>query len=322
MNKIVPVIFGVGIMISGTVFAADIPVPQVYGRVHIAAGYVHDVDGSSNAKQIKSNASRFGVKGDIPISDDLKATYKLEWQVDVSDTDSSSDHIKGRDQYAGLKGRFGEVRVGRHDTSYKSATSALDYWSDSYADYANIISATHDIRADNTIIYLNKIDKLSYSLSHSIGDEEPGTVDDTENSATAIGATYTIGNLYIGGGYQDFGTNGDAFKIGATYTIDKLTFGGIIEGLDGNASVVDETNFILMVKYRITDKGTIQAMYGETGLDGAPDPTLSVLGYNHQFTKKVAVYVLGASASSEGMKDKSDLGGDAESVSVGLVINF
>ena len=87
-----------------------------YGIVHMSVGTVDTgTSGSVDNWQIRSHASRLGFKGSEDLGNGLSANFKLEYGVDPQ----ASPGLSSRNQYLGLKGGFGEVRVGRHDTPLK-----------------------------------------------------------------------------------------------------------------------------------------------------------------------------------------------------------
>jgi predicted porin len=75
------------------------------------------VDGQDNWA-LESNASRIGVKGDFPLVDDLKAVYKLEYELFTDGSNSTS--FTQRNTYAGLQGSWGTVIAGKNDTPLKA----------------------------------------------------------------------------------------------------------------------------------------------------------------------------------------------------------
>ena len=319
MNKLLPAVIGTGLLIAGAANAADFPAPTLYGRVHVSVGMIDNDDGS--ATQIKSNASRFGMKGKYDLDSDLAATYKLEFEIEA--TDSGDNIKKGRTQYAGIKGNFGEIRVGRHDTAYKSSTSKLDPWGDTYADYNNILDKSeHDAREDNSIVYVNKFDALSLGLSYSAGSDD--IAGDNDGSRASIGASYKTGGLYVAGGYEDVDGSSSAFKLGASYSFSQFKLGGVVETVDKETAGEDELNLILTGEFKITEKGSIKAVYGQTDIDDSSvqDPTMFAIGYNHKFNKKASAYILAVSSEDEGMDEAGKVDGDATAFALGLKYNF
>jgi len=105
-----------------------------YGKVNISIQASEEGDDSFN--ELKSNASRVGVKGKYKLDHGLTAIYKLEWQVNVDD--DSKDTLTARNQWIGIKGNFGEVTVGRSDTTLKVSQGKFDLFNDYEGDLKNL----------------------------------------------------------------------------------------------------------------------------------------------------------------------------------------
>lgn len=133
--------------VASTAATADV---DVYGRVSISAQHA-DEAGVSQV-ELRNNNSRFGVKGSEDLNEGLKAIYQFEWQVDVTDNgNSSDDHIKARNQFVGLQGGFGTVKVGRHDTALKQAQGDFDLFNDLEGDINRVLNGEN--RVSNFIGY-------------------------------------------------------------------------------------------------------------------------------------------------------------------------
>ena len=130
---------------------------EVYGKVNVTvesqsmnvtSGKGNDVDG----ELLRSNASRFGIKGDLSISEGFEAFYQLEWEVDPADADKgSNDNIKSRNQIVGLRGSVGTIFAGRHDTPLKVAQNKIDLFNDYIGDLKVLFNG--EIRASNLLQY-------------------------------------------------------------------------------------------------------------------------------------------------------------------------
>lgn len=104
----------------------------VFGKVNVSVENV-DENGADSKTDVLSNASRFGVKGGVALTESLNAVYNVEWEVNVSDESASGgskDNIKARNQYVGLEGNFGEMLVGRNDTILKQSQGKVDLFND------------------------------------------------------------------------------------------------------------------------------------------------------------------------------------------------
>lgn len=119
-------------------FAADKTDETVdfYGKLNISLQASEEKGESFN--ELQSNASRVGVKGKYKLDTDydLTAIYKLEWQVNVND--DSKDNLTARNQWVGLQGGFGEVTIGRSDTTLKVSQGKFDLFNDYEGDLKNL----------------------------------------------------------------------------------------------------------------------------------------------------------------------------------------
>jgi predicted porin len=133
-----------GLIASAGVASAD---PTLYGRVHLALETASDSDkagisGVSEDTDMESRKSVVGVKGTEDLGNGLKAFYKMEWDVDVAD----GGGLKGRDQFAGLKGGWGKALFGTASSNYKQMGSKIDpFWhhAGEGRNYINTMSKYH-----------------------------------------------------------------------------------------------------------------------------------------------------------------------------------
>lgn len=114
--------------------AQENEVAEFYGKVNISIQATEEGDDSFN--ELKSNASRVGVKGKYTLDSGLKAIYKLEWQVNVDD--NNKDTLTARNQWVGVEGNFGQVTVGRSDTPLKVSQGKFDLFNDYEGDLKNL----------------------------------------------------------------------------------------------------------------------------------------------------------------------------------------
>jgi predicted porin len=84
-------------------FTAAAPLPSiasdeldVYGRINVT---LQDSDEATEQQvELRSNASRIGVKGEKPLSAGLKVVYQLEWGVNI-DNEGADDNLVPRNQF-------------------------------------------------------------------------------------------------------------------------------------------------------------------------------------------------------------------------------
>ncbi|MEN8169625.1 MAG: porin [Pseudomonadota bacterium] len=330
----------------------------VYGKIHTSVAAVSqdtctpptvntNCDFSGTA--ISSHSSRVGIKAKKALENGMEISGKAEFELDavsgsyskskdydldfdgdtVTDatvTDNDKYIFKPRNIYVGLKGGFGEVRVGHHDTPHKIATGKLDPFSDTYADYNNIITVAN--RLDNVVAYLNKFGPVGVAAAYHAGDDSVEA--ENNGAATSIMINYDQGPLYVAAAVESYGdTVADdlqtATVIGAGYKIGPVDLGLVHETLayDGN-SIDDVAETYFSAKYKLNDKNTIKLAYGmrDDGESATDDEVMTAVGFDHKLDKSASVYALYAAGSDGGLAKKGKLDGDASAFALGLVYKF
>jgi predicted porin len=264
---------------AGTVVAQaadDDMMPKVYGKLHVSYGALKDESTdaagvkttNTDNIQLNSHASRLGVKGSVPISDTLKGTYQLEYEVNpdsdnaksvsfpdgaggtITLSDGGTAGLKRRNQWVGLKGGFGEVRFGRNDTPTKSYQGKFDEFNDTFGDFANIVLG--DKRLDNTITYLSP-DFTGFTFSAQIAPGEGNGCDGTEVGGCKVGGSnggdgpadiislaggYKMAGLFVSLGYDSYDSKSADYeslmRLVATYGTKMFQVGGFYEDNKGN----------------------------------------------------------------------------------------
>jgi len=149
-----------------------------YGRADLSAQ--SSDDGFGSFTEIKSNASRVGLKGGYKLNDDLEVVYKAEFQVAMDGGDDVK-MFKARNQYVGLKGGFGEVLLGRNDSILKQSQGKVDLFNDLEGDIKVLWEGEN--RLKDTVTY--KSPKFSgFQLGATYQAEE--TIDDGTGTDTDI----------------------------------------------------------------------------------------------------------------------------------------
>ena len=107
------------------------PLSDFYGHLNLSADYYFG-ESSQIKSDLKSNASRLGVRGDFRINDNITGIYQAEYQVDLEASPTT------RNTFLGFKGSFGTIKAGKHDTPLKLAQLDADLFNDTQGDIKNI----------------------------------------------------------------------------------------------------------------------------------------------------------------------------------------
>lgn len=292
---------------SGTAMAD----PEVYGKVNVTLQN-SDEAGASEV-ELKSNASRFGVKGDEDLGNGLKAIYKFEWEVDPTDeSKSSSDHIKSRNQYVGLAGSFGEIKVGRHDTALKEAQGDFDLFNDLEGDIKHTFNGEN--RESNYIGYTSPKFGEAFSIRVNLyPGEAAGTDNDGVADATSIALTYEANNLYLAVAQDSDvdGTDVDTTRFVGGYKWNDMQFNLLWQNTDVGSA--DGDGFGASFAYKFGNN-TFKLQYldadiYQTGLASLESQTS--IGLDHKFgknTKLFGFYTAGDIGGTDNSNDYFGIG--------------
>jgi predicted porin len=167
---------------------------------------------------ISSNLSFFGIRGERPINNDLKALFQFETEIAYASTPGASDQstdgtaqkfsLGSRNSYVGMQSAtYGAIKIGKSDTPYKTSTGRMDPFASTPGDYNAIIgNSGGDNRAE-----------FDARLPHSIWYESPKMngfnvgilVSPGQNRSTNSGL-YAQGEPDCTGGNSSAGLNGNA----------------------------------------------------------------------------------------------------------------
>ena len=300
----------------------------LYGRLNVSLDFVDD--GVDSSHQLASNSSRLGVRGseDLGIAG-LKGVYQMEAGFDAA---QGGGGLATRNTYLGLAGGFGELRLGRHDTPYKTATLPLNFFADTLGDKHHMASrwaavgagtdSTFYQRPDNTIVYMSPdLDGLRFMASYTT-DRSNDTPSDTANdqNSLSLAATFTQGPMFIAVAYEQqndvaYGPlfaqidpvlpaeteDAKAWKVGGTYRIHDLTLAAMYENLDTGTDLLgDRDVFHIGAKYQL-GQAYLMGSYtnaGELDVDDT-DAQMFALGAGYDFSNRTGMYAVYARTNNE-----------------------
>ena len=317
--------------------AAAMAETTVYGKLHASYGQIKD--GSAKRTGVESHASRIGIKGSHALNNGLEATYGLEYGIDLDgdngfstygdsiDSLGNTSNNKGftsRNQFVGLKGGFGEVRVGKHDTPAKLATAGQDVFADTYADLDNMIAADSH-RVNNAVAYINKVGPVGFAVAHSSGTGIIGNLrgasGDNEVDANSAMVNYGNGPWYAGLGYTQIKDTLKGGNLGLGWKSEAGHQANLIyEKVDyDDPATGDDENILVNGVAKMGAVG-LKAQYGEGKTTGAGKEKLASVGLDYSLGKKTSVYLLHS-------QDKNPIraaGGTnkVKATAVGLVTEF
>ena len=308
----------------------------LYGQMHMSVGAVDDSANLGAASvtfndnmQVRSHASRIGVKGSEDLGGGLKANFQLEWEVDpdsATGQNGSATNLGRRNQWVGLSGdSWGELRVGRHDTPLKMAQGGFDLFNDTDADISGIVGISQgEQRADNSIVYISPSFSGFSLVGAGIAGEESGVNDDDTGltDVYSLAAMYNNGPLFASLGFNDYDYDSSTASTSlstatstnrqdtlwrgvVTYKLGDFTVGGLYEAGEAGATTAtngDKDVWGLSGKFSL---GAIdlkaQYMTGETELAAGVDSEQDqwTLGADYNFSKRTTAYFMYTAAEAD-----------------------
>jgi predicted porin len=171
---------------------------------------------------LSGDISQVAISGARRMDSGMKALFKTEWRMDTPEGENK-EIFSNFEQYLGLDGPFGLIRVGVVETPYMQTGKMIDpFTSDALSArfFVDIQSALHHTngkgrgRATNTIRYDAPISSQGFGFQYFYSIDNSKDRDD----AHGIGITYTSQEMKLFAQYYNNGEAGDdeAYKFGGS----------------------------------------------------------------------------------------------------------
>lgn len=298
--------------------AADL---KVYGRAHVSLDYLDDGK-DYNEVALSSNSSQLGFKAEKKLDNGMTAFAQIEQQINFSsgsDDEEDSVHFSTRDTFVGLKGDFGQVKVGRFDSPFKAARSPANFFGDQIGDLRTITRAydhRFDERNPNTVEYKtpNFADGFTataaFSLHNGTMISDESTEDSNEKSkAYDLGLNYKANDLTLAAAYEHYEEDvsrgerdgirlaaaykiSPQFNVGALYQFTSLSDDNL-DAKKGSALLRNQDSHVYGIgaDYKVSDKNTFKAHVFHRDVDAQEaNSTLLALGLEHRLDPQFRIY--------------------------------
>jgi predicted porin len=359
-KKLIPAMVGVALAGGMTAAAADV---TVFGHLDTSLDHIDLDDGAGSSEDdvnLHCTTCSIGFKGSEDLGNGLKAIFKLDFQFNMTERNRdrqgasgsqddtahafagsdapyrevTEDAITDRDQWLGLAGNFGQVRIGTISTGYKSHGAMLDplYRTSLQGRQHFLQSEFHSGageeaqgRATNTIRYDSPSFNGFKAVAHYTIDNNK--IDDGEDdNPFGIGASYENGGILA---FADYITNdGDAtatsdtnaWKIGGKFSMNQFAVMAQYEDFEYDSGAGEEgTNWHIGGSYSMGNN-LLYAAYGQrddedNGGDTSDIDSWTIAGM-HSLSKRTKVY-LGYNTAEDDISDA-----EADQISLGMKHKF
>ncbi|MBB3143378.1 porin [Halomonas organivorans] len=219
---------------AATVYNQDGTKLDLYGNIQIAYWNLQD-ENSDSKDELGDNGSTFGFAAEHVIYDGLVGYMKLEFDDFKADEIKVAGRDAGDQAYVGLKGNFGDVRLGSYDPLIddwiQDPISNNEFFdvSDSNGDIVDFYG-TGDREGDKLTYTSPSLSGLQFAVGTQYkGDGEAERFDGVEADGRASffgGAKYTVGGFSIAAVYDNLDiydatlqSTGEEFEAGDMYGI-------------------------------------------------------------------------------------------------------
>lgn len=281
--------------------AADV---KVYGRAHVSLDYLDDGK-DYNEVGLSSNSSRLGFKAEQKLENGMTVFGQIEQEINFASGSANDDlEFATRDTFVGLKGDFGQARVGRFDSPFKAARGPVNFFGDMVGDIRNVTRAGNlrfDERNANTIEYQTPKFGGGFNVTGALSLHEQNSPDAAKDKDKAydLALTYKEGNVDFAAAYEHYEEEAsrgerDGFRVAAAYKITpEFNLGALYQYLthDNDTANPDVQVFGVAADYKVAPKTYVrgQVFHRDVDADDA-NATLVAVGVEHRLDKAVRVY--------------------------------
>jgi predicted porin len=311
-----------------------------YGRANVSVE--QQTVGNQTDTALVDNASRVGVRANHNLPDGMSVGGVLEAGTNLTSGSTKTDKLFAREASVALNGGFGQVKLGRMPASVAYFATA-DYISNHNHDTGTSSDALYDFLAtgslSNAIGYTTpKMGdfkfEAQYGLKKGTG---TGTSVSTDVSPIALAASYGMGPLQLGLGYESAQNPTTQAAVSANQVTARAFYGMGPFGFGAYVQKSSGTNFDRMA-YRLSAMYTMGKNEFHANVGSAGDrakvantgATQFTLAYNYNLDKQTKVYAMltqvtnssAASYNPGGFATGNTAGQDLRSIGAGVRYNF
>lgn len=271
--------------------------PKFYGKLWISVESQDTLAGTEI--DMVSNASRLGLKGTMNFSEGLEALYQIEYEVDPIDgtvDESKGRTFKQRNSFIGLKGSYGTLFLGTHDTALKKSQSKIDLFNDLAGDIKNILQGEN--RMGNFIGYTTVTFAGGLSVTLNTIKDTAGLVDNSVGDSISMALNYKSKSLYASIAADSEVKGYDSTRVAFQIPHKKNTLGLIYQETENLNTGVEEDGYVLSFSRKIGDNGTFSVQTAKSDMKIGSGKQNSI-GYDHKLTSKAELFFFYTDLSGE-----------------------
>ncbi len=264
-------------------FAQQTSSLKIYGRINTSMES-QKTEGQPRVNALQNNASRWGLIGDENLGSGMSAFFKLESGFDSS-TGASANGFN-RNAFVGLKGGFGELRLG--NITNIGYLSSVDYVSMHNHDTGTSSDALYAFNVafggrHNTVAYSTPTYRgLRAEITYAFKEERPAS---TVNAVVE----YQLGDLDLAVNYSRSGNN-RLVMLRALQTLGPFKFGGYFEQDDFDGARRNNLRLAGMYGFGASELHLNVGRAGNRGGVAGTGATQATIAYNYKLSRRTKLY--------------------------------
>ena len=285
-----------------------------YGKLLLTAE--HEKNNITSESDLVSNASRIGFKGDLDAGNKLSVIYQLEYEIDPVDgtaDESKGKSLKQRNSFVGLKGSYGTLFLGTHDTAFRKSQAKIDLFNDLASDIKYILHGENRMKdfVGFTTPTSEKGISATFNAIRGIEDLDQNKLGDY----LSYSLNYKGKNFYVAIALDSEVKGYDSTRYSIHLPRGIYSFGFIYQQSKKIKTNKTDKGFVVNASRKIGTKGEVKIQLAESDMKLSEGRQLSY-GYDYKLNKKLKIFIYYTDLST------TNFASEKEIAAVGFELKF
>ena len=262
--------------------------PTLYGKLWITLESQDTYTGTETEWQ--SNASRVGVKDSFKFYKNTEFIYQVEYEFDLVDgkADKQKDRIfKQRNSFLGIKGSYGTIFIGTHDTAVKRSPSKIDLFNDLQADIGNILHGEN--RTQDLLGYKSPVFGGGFTVTLNSIKKSEGFIDSLGDT-TSVSINYKSDFLYVSLANDSDVKGYDNTRVSLEMPFNKTKLGFIYQDSKDLSSGREEDGYVVSASREISNNSKLKIQLAKSDMKLDSGKQVSI-GYDYLLNKNLNLFI-------------------------------
>ncbi len=262
--------------------------PTLYGKLWLTLESQDTYAGTEVEWQ--SNASRVGVKDSFKFYKNTEFIYQIEYEFDPVDgkADKKKDRVfKQRNSFLGIKGSYGTIFIGTHDTAVKRSSSKIDLFNDLQADIKNILHGEN--RMQDLLGYKSPVFGGGFTVTLNSIKKSEGFIDSLGDT-TSVSINYKSDFLYVSLANDSDVKGYDNTRVSLEMPFNKTKLGFIYQDSKDLSSGREEDGYVVSASREISNNSKLKIQLAKSDMKLDSGKQVSI-GYDYLLNKNLNLFI-------------------------------